>query len=165
MTERPSRPPVAWTQEGHDRWNAAASQEVSRLFNLLKRKEIDWNDMNQKSLEELDQVIMGRLKALRDKEDCPESMMYFAWQVQKFYEARKAQVTLGGQMDQDVEVVYRRVMSSFDVSWCYRLAIKKQDPLTGWIPDLDEKIGLRLEAMHKDRATAYLAILKERHLA
>lgn len=164
-SERTSKPPIPWTQEDHGRWKAAASAEVSRLFQLLKRKEIEWTKPDSKILDELDQVILGRLKVLRDKEKCPEALTYFGWEMQKFYDARKAQATIGGHVDADVAVVYRRVMSSFEVSWCYRLAIRKQDPIMDWMPELDGRVGLRPDATYRDRATAYMGILKERHLA
>jgi len=162
---RNSKPPIPWTPDDHARWKQAAAGEVSRLFQFLKRKTVDWTRPDSKALDDLDQIILGRLKHLRDAGGCPEALLYFGWEMQKFYDARKAQATIGGGVDPDVEAVYRRVVSSFDVSWCYKAAVRKQDPLGGWIPDIDGRVGLRPDATHRDRATAYLGIMKECHLA
>lgn len=169
-----------WTPENHERWKAAAHEEVGTLFTVLKRKSLRWSEMDAKyasgsertNWQVLDDAIVGRLRNLRSKHGCPESLLYLGWAMEQFRKARESQGQLvGGKIEMDVQTVYDRIMEDLLLKSMFMAAKGEQERVyihctmeMPWVLELEGKLGLAHDAPFRHKVEVFYHELKKRSL-
>lgn len=158
------------TPENHARWKEAADREIPMLFRLLKKAKVSWDKLDEEQLGKLDQAIVNRLKSLRTKSNCPESLLYLGWAMDKFYVARKSQGSIdGGGVDPEVQAIYDRIMDTLNISGQYKCAKESHTPYAGARPtflvELEQRFGLSEESSFAEKRRAYYEELQRRKVA
>ena len=164
-------PVEKWSEENHAMWKEAANREIPMLFRLLKRANVSWDKMDEEQAEKIDKGIVNRLKSLRTKSNCPESLLYLGWAMDQFYNARKSQSNLGegAKVDPEVQVVYERIMDTLFISGQYKCAKESHVPYAGARPrflvDMENRFGLTEESSFAEKRRAFYEELKRRKVA
>lgn len=167
-----------WTPEDHEKWKAAAHEEVATLFMILKRKSLKWSDMgadysNQKTgWDALDEAILGRLKNLRSKHGCPESLLCLGYAMEKFRKARESQGQfIEGKVELDVQTVHDRIMDDILIKSMFLAAKNRQERVYIYcstempcVLEMEKKLGVERDATFAAKVKVFGRELKKRGL-
>jgi hypothetical protein len=168
-----------WSPENHEKWKAAAQEEVATLFMILKRKSLKWSNMESDYSDQktnwqvLDEAILGRLKNLRSKHKCPESLLYLGYAMEQFKRTRESQGQLvqGGKIDLDVQTVYDRMMEDILLKSMFLAAKNRQERVYLYcstempcVLELEKKLGVAHDATFGEKTRRFGSALQYRGL-
>ena len=162
-----------WSTENHAKWKLAANKELVMLFSVLKRRKIEWDNEGDQHFVILDTAIVARLKAMRERHRCPESLTYLGWAVEQFKKARESQAGLDGapgKVGRDVEIVYWRIMEDMTIKMMFEAAKEHRSEYPhctqkmSSIVEMEQRLGIEEGHSFQKRAVACYKELRDRKL-
>lgn len=157
----------AYSEANHEKWKKIAEEQISALVDATRHQPLPWDA----GWTRVDEAIMRALRTLKDKQGCPEALMY----LENAMEAYRGGVVGSHDAtvsckDPVVQLLFERIGETAMVSFLWKAHKDDRNPFEelGGCPDkvlpLEEKLGIPHDARHAEKTERLLRALRERRL-
>jgi len=162
----------AYSEANHQRWTKVAAEYVESLVEQTRHQPMPaLSDPKDPNWVRVDEAVMRVLKALKNKDGCPEALMYLEYAMEGV-RARVAGVHDARVSIEDavVQTLFLRIGETGMISCLWKAHKDGRDPfeMTGHTPqaalDVEDKLAIPHDARHAEKADRLFMALRARRL-